>query len=155
MPERSVPFQTSKKGVWHGCFPQPRAPPPTPNSKCGFKKKTLSKRFGQNFRSKRFGQNFRSKLSVKTFRSKRFGQNLLAPKPLTISINPKPQTLNPKPRNPETPNFSCPVADQDIASPWGQPQTTSEGGVLVPFTVEARKLEHHYPHALKVKYKGS
>ena len=21
--------------------------------------------------------------------------------------------------------------------------------------VEARKLEHHYPHALKVKYKGS
>ena len=22
-------------------------------------------------------------------------------------------------------------------------------------TVEARKLEHHYPHALKVKYKGS
>ena len=23
------------------------------------------------------------------------------------------------------------------------------------FTVEARKLEHHYPRALKVKYKGS
>ena len=23
------------------------------------------------------------------------------------------------------------------------------------FTVEARKLEHDYPHALKVKYKGS
>ena len=23
------------------------------------------------------------------------------------------------------------------------------------FTVEARKLEHHYPHALRVKYKGS
>ena len=22
-------------------------------------------------------------------------------------------------------------------------------------TVEARKLEHHYPHALKVKHKGS
>ena len=22
-------------------------------------------------------------------------------------------------------------------------------------TVDARKLEHHYPHALKVKYKGS
>ena len=29
--------------------------------------------------------------------------------------------------------------------PWG----------LVQFTVEARKLEHHSPHALKVKYKGS
>ena len=27
-------------------------------------------------------------------------------------------------------------------------------GPLDP-TVEARKLEHHYPHALKVKYKGS
>ena len=26
---------------------------------------------------------------------------------------------------------------------------------LEQFTVEARKLEHHYPHALKVKYKGS
>ena len=25
----------------------------------------------------------------------------------------------------------------------------------VPHTVEARKLEHHYPHALKVNYKGS
>ena len=26
---------------------------------------------------------------------------------------------------------------------------------LSSYTVEARKLEHHYPHALKVKYKGS
>ena len=34
-------------------------------------------------------KNFRSKLSPKT---------LLAPKPLTISINPKPQTLNPQDR---------------------------------------------------------
>ena len=25
----------------------------------------------------------------------------------------------------------------------------------VAFIVEARKLEHHYPNALKVKYKGS
>ena len=54
---------------------------PAPDSKDGSKKKTA-----QKFRSKRFGQN----VSVKTFRSKRFGQNLLAPKPLTISINPKP-----------------------------------------------------------------
>ena len=41
--------------------------PPANFPKCGFKRKTC-----QNFRSKRFGQ------------------NLLAPKPLTISINPKP-----------------------------------------------------------------
>ena len=27
--------------------------------------------------------------------------------------------------------------------------------ILHCLTVEARKLEHHYPHALKVKYKGS
>ena len=26
---------------------------------------------------------------------------------------------------------------------------------FVHITVEARKLEHRYPHALKVKYKGS
>ena len=26
---------------------------------------------------------------------------------------------------------------------------------LIGITVQARKLEHHYPHALKVKYKGS
>ena len=26
---------------------------------------------------------------------------------------------------------------------------------LKPHTVEARKLEHHYPHALKVKYRQS
>ena len=26
---------------------------------------------------------------------------------------------------------------------------------IVGSTVEARKLEHQYPHALKVKYKGS
>ena len=29
------------------------------------------------------------------------------------------------------------------------------GGVRITITVEARKLEHDYPHALKVKYKGS
>ena len=29
------------------------------------------------------------------------------------------------------------------------------GGYLSRHTVEARKLEHHYPDALKVKYKGS
>ena len=29
------------------------------------------------------------------------------------------------------------------------------GGVLITITVEARKLEHDYPHALKVKYRGS
>ena len=28
-------------------------------------------------------------------------------------------------------------------------------GVLGPSTVEARKLEHQYPHALKVKFRGS
>ena len=27
--------------------------------------------------------------------------------------------------------------------------------IMWGYTVEARKLEHHYPHALKVKYKGS
>ena len=28
-------------------------------------------------------------------------------------------------------------------------------GLKVMYIVVARKLEHHYPHALKVKYKGS
>ena len=51
----------------------PSSPRPPANfPKCRSKKKTLSKRFGQNFRSKRFGQNFRSKLSVKTLGSNSF-----------------------------------------------------------------------------------
>ena len=54
-----------------------RLPPPTPKFKMWVQKEN-------------FVKTFRSKLSIKTFRSKRFGQNLLAPKPLTISINPKP-----------------------------------------------------------------
>ena len=62
--------------------PAPSPPPPPPNSNCGFKKKTLSKRFGQNFRSKRFGQNvsvktFGQNVSVKTFRSKLIGTQAL------------------------------------------------------------------------------
>ena len=82
------------------------SPPPTPKFKMWVQKEN----FVKTFRSKLSVKTFRSKLSVKifgqnvsvkTFRSKRFGQNLLAPKPLTISINPKPQTLNPKLRNPK------------------------------------------------------
>ena len=32
---------------------------------------------------------------------------------------------------------------------------TTANTVAMTIIVEARKLEHHYPHALKVKYKGS
>ena len=31
----------------------------------------------------------------------------------------------------------------------------SKGFEGLGFIVEARRLEHHYPHSLKVKYKGS
>ena len=45
---------------------------------------------------------------TKIFRSKRFGQNVsvktLAPKPLKISIHPKPQNLNLEPLNPKPQN---------------------------------------------------
>ena len=42
----------------------------------------------------------------------------------------------------------------------GSPRTRTEPSVvsilcMVGSIVEAKKLEHHYPHALKVKYKGS
>ena len=75
------PAQASKPGLAQPSPPTPRRT----NPKTWLQKKTFSVK---TFRSKRFGQNvsvrtFRSKLSVKTF-----GQNLLAPKPLTISINP-------------------------------------------------------------------
>ena len=62
--------------------PAPSSPAAHPQTQSMVPKKKLSPK---TFRSKRFGQNFRSKLSVKT---------LLAPKPLTISINLNP---NPKP----------------------------------------------------------
>ena len=47
------------------------------------------------------------KKPAQNFRSKRFAQNLLAPKPLTISINPETllETLNPETLNPETLNL--------------------------------------------------
>ena len=73
-------------------------PHPPPNSKCGSKKKTLSKRFGQNFRSK-----LSVKLSVKTFGQnvsvKTFGQNFRSKLMCTQTLNNfyKPQTLHPKP----------------------------------------------------------
>ena len=77
-------------------------PPPTPKFKMWVQKENFVKTFRSKLSVKTFSQNFRSKLSVKTFRSKlsvkTFGQNLCAPKPLTISINPKPYTLNPKPQ---------------------------------------------------------
>ena len=74
------PAQASKPGLAQPSPPTPRRT----NPKTWFAKENV---FGQSvsvktFRSKRFGQN----VSVKTF-----GQNLLAPKPLTISIYPKPQ----------------------------------------------------------------
>ena len=34
-------------------------------------------------------------------------------------------------------------------------ETPSLKALALDLTVEARKLEHQYPHALKVKYKGS
>ena len=73
---------------------------PPPNfPKCGFKRlsKVWVKTFGQNFRSKLSVKTFGQNVSVKTFGQnvsvKTFGQNLLAPKPLTISINPKPNYI--------------------------------------------------------------
>ena len=51
------------------------------------------KRFAQNVSPKTFAQNFRTKLSHKTFAQNfrtKLSHKTLAPKPLTISINPKP-----------------------------------------------------------------
>ena len=45
---------------------------------------------------------------------------------------------------------------EEFDSEYLKPETPCQK-TLKPnlYTVEARKLEHHYPHALKVKYKGS
>ena len=42
-----------------------------------------------------------------------------------------------------------------IDTPTGLPMLLPRVPHMKVSTVEARKLEHHYPHALKVKYKGS
>ena len=78
-PSRAQPSPAKKCSPAQPSPAQP-SPPPGQQTQTRIQKK--------NFRSKlsvkTFGQNFRSKLSVKT---------LLAPKPLTISINPKPLKL--------------------------------------------------------------
>ena len=67
--------------------------------------------------------------------------------PAVSGSQSEPEALSPKPKHNQNTESNDSIGEQDSALLLGRGMTVS--------TVEARKLEHQCPHALKVKYRGS